>query len=235
MNAKGLTVIYGDRFILQNLCFEAIEGQVNLIIGQNGSGKSTLLRVLAGVASPNSGTIFYKGKDISNFSRYQRLKMGIVYIKQKDNVYPNLSVLENLKVAFNSGRKEKKEKEIIEQISEYFPLLKECLFQKAGLMSGGEKQQLAISMGILQEPKVLLIDEPSSGLFPSVVEEIMSVISEISRSNKMTVIVTEQNIKSASRISSKVNLLISGVLEQVEIDSMDGEKIYQIYTKMIKQ
>lgn len=232
--AQDITVVYGSRQVLRNLTFEA-PGQINLIVGQNGSGKSTLLRVLAGAVIPNSGSVFCDGINISRLNRRQRLATGIVYVKQDDNVYPHLSVLENLRVASYVAGKTERFDAIIETVHQVFPTLKSKSAKQVGLMSGGEKKQLAIAMGFMQDPRVLLLDEPSTGLAPVLVEEVMNAISKFVTSNDAVIIFAEQNIRRACCIASHVNLLVNGLIEPFEIGASNAEQyLPQIYSKMMR-
>lgn len=220
--------------MLRNLTFEA-PGQINLIVGQNGSGKSTLLRALAGSLIPDSGTVVCDGVNISGLSRKQRLAMGIVYVKQDNNVYAHLSVLENLRVASYVAAKGNQFGAIIETVYRVFPTLRSFSAKQAGLMSGGEKQQLAIAMGFMQDPRVLLLDEPSTGLAPVLVEEVMNAISRFVTSTDAVIIFAEQNIRRACSIASHVNLLVNGLIEPFEIGATNAEEyLPQIYSKMMK-
>lgn len=233
--AQDITVIYGSRQVLRNLTFEA-PGQINLIVGQNGSGKSTLLRVLAGTVIPNSGSVVCDGVDISRLNRRQRLATGIVYVRQDDNVYPHLSVLENLRVASYVAAKGEQFDKIIDFVHQIFPTLKSHSSKQAGLMSGGEKKQLAIAIGFMQDPQVLLIDEPSTGLSPVLVDEVMNAIARFGNTNSVVIIFAEQNIRRACQISSHVNLLVDGLIETLDLQRTSAEQyLPEIYSKIMKQ
>jgi ABC-type branched-subunit amino acid transport system ATPase component len=233
--AQDITVVYGSRKVLRNLNFEA-PGQINLIVGQNGSGKSTLLRVLAGAVVPNSGSVVCNGMDISQLNRRQRLATGIVYVRQDQNIYPHLSVLENLRVASYVAAKRDRFVKTIDSVHQLFPTLRSHSSKQAGLMSGGEKKQLAIAMGFMQDPRVLLIDEPSTGLSPVLVEEVMNAIDQFGSSNSVAIIFAEQNIRRACRIASHVNLLVDGLIETLELHGASPEQyLAEIYSRIMKE
>jgi ABC-type branched-subunit amino acid transport system ATPase component len=234
--AEDLTVIYKSRYVLRDLRFEALPGQVTLVIGKNGSGKSTLLRSLAGVIKPQSGRVFYSGADISTYDRRERLRIGIVYVRQKDNVYPHLSVLDNLRAAFIVGPRRVGFLQSVEKVNQLFPLLRDSSSKQAGLMSAGEKQQLAIAMALVQAPRVLLLDEPSTGLAPVLAEQVLSAISRLTTSRDISTILVEQNIGRAVQIASHINLLVGGLIERFDIASRDPHQyLPEILSRMSQQ
>jgi branched-chain amino acid transport system ATP-binding protein len=226
IRVESLIVNYEGTQVLKGLSFDATKGTVNLIVGENGSGKSTLLRTLAGAITPQAGRVVYKGRDILRLSRRERLLAGIVYVKQKNNVFPDLSVLDNLKVACYVAGKTDQYRQTLVKIVELFPVLTARSSQKAGSLSGGEKQQLAIGMGIIQCPEVLLVDEPSIGLAPKAVNDVLLKISDLSNSFGVTTVLVEQNLRSAIRIADNVCLLSGGIVkERIDTDKRAEEEL----------
>lgn len=232
--AQNISVSYGNRQVLRGINFEALSGEVNLVIGQNGSGKSTFLRVLAGPIIPHSGSVIYDHIDISRYDRRKRLAAGIVYVRQDDNVYRDLSVLDNLKVASHVAEKGEQFDKTLATAHRLFPALRDLSMKTAGLMSAGEKKQLALAMGFMQDPKVLLIDEPSAGLSPILVEEVMNAISRFATSQKVITILVEQNLRAACGIASNAWLLVNGGLEREILNDATLEiDLARIYSKLM--
>jgi branched-chain amino acid transport system ATP-binding protein len=215
-----LTVRIGGRVVLGGLSFHAQEHRVNLVVGQNGSGKSTLLRALAGVIAPNEGRVIYKGRDITGQARRARLLDGIVYVRQKDNVYLDLSVIDNLKTSSRSAKRGPDFGRMLDMVGEIFPILKARQSSPAHQMSTGERQQLAIAMGLVQCPEVLLIDEPTSGLAPAVAEKVLRSIAEAGSTLRLTTILVEQNVHGAAQLATRGYLLSGGVLRPFSLDAV---------------
>ncbi|MDS1030921.1 ABC transporter ATP-binding protein [Bacillota bacterium LX-D] len=206
---KNIDVSYGAIKAIQNICFEVNEGEIVTLIGANGAGKSTTLRAISGLVTMDSGTITMEGKSIHNLPPHVIVSMGISHVPEGRRVFPQMSVAENLELG-GYTRKDKKNKFVdIEQIYEKFPRLKERKNQLAGTLSGGEQQMLAIGRALVSKPKLLLLDEPSMGLAPMLVQQIFDTIKEIN-SNGTTILLVEQNAHMALTIAHRAYVLETG-------------------------
>jgi len=220
LEIKDLVVRYGKITALKGISLQVKEGQLTTLIGANGAGKSTLLRTISGLIKPASGSIMYNGSEITGLGADKIVSMGISQCPEGRKVFPRQTVYENLKAgAFT--RKDRKEVELdIEKFFDRFPRLKERRNQKAGSLSGGEQQMLVICRALMSRPKLLLLDEPSMGLAPLVVEEVFRIIKEVHQQGT-TILLVEQNAKQALKIAD-----VGYILETGEIVAMDtAEKL----------
>ncbi|MEM9164862.1 MAG: ATP-binding cassette domain-containing protein, partial [Cyanobacteria bacterium P01_F01_bin.4] len=165
-----VTAGYGQTPVLFDVSMTVNQGDIACVLGRNGVGKTTLLRSIIGLNTPNSGSIGFSGKNITKAPTYKRARQGIAYIPQGREIIPYLSVLDNLKMGFSASRK--KGTKIPSEIFDFFPMLNEHLKRQGGLLSGGQQQQLAIARGLMCNPKIMLLDEPTEGIQPSIVQEI---------------------------------------------------------------
>jgi branched-chain amino acid transport system ATP-binding protein len=199
---------YKDLTILNDLSFTAEKGSITLLIGPNGAGKSTVLKTLMGLVSPRSGTILLNGKDVTRKDARALLAEGIAFVPQGRNLFGQLSVYENLELGgFTLGMKTTRQR--IPEVLEFFPRLKERLQSRAASLSGGEQKQLEIGRAMLLRPSVLLIDEPSIGLSPLLVQDVFVLLRKLGDQGT-TVLMVEQNVKTALKISDTVIALESG-------------------------
>ena len=215
LEVKDLVVKYGEITALSGINIQAEEGQLTTLIGSNGAGKTTLLKALSGLHKPASGKIIFDGNDITESSTDKIVTLGISHCPEGRRVFPRQSVIENLRM----GAFIRKDKEIEDDIKKYFqwfPRLEERKNQKAGLLSGGEQQMLAISRALMSRPKLLLLDEPSMGLAPLVVEEVFKIIDEVHKQGT-TIFLVEQNARQALKIADR-----GYVLEVVKITASDS-------------
>jgi branched-chain amino acid transport system ATP-binding protein len=220
LRLKDITVHYGKAIAIDRVSIEVEEKVVVTIIGSNGAGKSTILKALSGLTPLTSGEIWFQGKKIDGMAIHEIVKCGLVHVPEGRRLFPNLSVSSNLKLGAYLCKDKDGIKKGIDEIFKLFPRLKERQKQKAGTMSGGEQQMLAIGRALMAKPKLLLMDEPSVGLAPLVVKELGPVIKNINRSG-VGVILVEQNVPLALRVADKVYVLQVGkiVLEG------DGDEI----------
>ena len=201
---------YKDFMILNNLSFKAETGTVTLLIGPNGAGKSTVLKTLFGLLKPRQGRILLNGKEVAGTSPRDLLAKGIAFVPQGRNLFGQLSVLENLELGgITIGMEETRKR--IPEILDRFPRIKERLHSKASSLSGGEQKQLEVGRSLLLRPKVLLIDEPSIGLSPQVVQGVFVLLRDLVAQGT-TVLMVEQNVKSALKFSDTAIALESGRL-----------------------
>lgn len=203
--------------------------KITAVVGPNGSGKSTFLKAIFGLANVFSGNIIFKDMDITNIPAYKRTKLGIAYLPQVDNVFTNLTVEENLKIA--GYTLDRKEYEVRKGIAlRAFPELKEFLKRKSGTLSGGERQFLAIATALIRKAEVLMLDEPTAQLSPKFAEIIFDKIVELRDDFNLTIILVEQNVTKALEISEKAYLLVSGriVFEGKSSELRDHEKFEKL-------
>lgn len=210
LEINNVTAGYGQTPVLFHVDMSVDRGDIVCLLGRNGVGKTTLLRTIIGLNKPTSGSIHFDGKDISNSPTFQRSRQGIAYIPQGREIIPYLSVLDNLKLGFAaSGKKGNK---IPGEIFEFFPMLSEHLSRQGGLLSGGQQQQLAIARGLMCNPKIMLLDEPTEGIQPSIVQEIEDTLARINREKGITVIVVEQKIAFARKLAQKFFIMEKGAI-----------------------
>jgi branched-chain amino acid transport system ATP-binding protein len=201
---------YKDFMILNNLSFKARRGAITLLIGPNGAGKSTVLKTLFGLLKPRQGRVLLEGQDISGASQKDLLAKGIAFVPQGRNLFGQLSVFENLELGgITLGMKTTHAR--IPEVLDFFPRVKERLHSRAASLSGGEQKQLEIGRALLLRPKVLLIDEPSIGLSPLVVQDVFKLLQRLAAQGT-TVLMVEQNVKSALKYSHDAIALESGRL-----------------------
>jgi branched-chain amino acid transport system ATP-binding protein len=211
---------YGKLEVLMGVSLSLNPGELVTIIGPNGAGKSTLLKVIAGFLSPSGGRVFFNDNDIASLSTHLRVRKGIGYCLQGGRVFPNLTVTENLKVASVSPMDEENSNHQ-EEIFSLFPVLKGMLDKRAGLLSGGERQMLAIAVALVRKPRLLLLDEPSAGLSPKIVQEVLAKIHEIRVQLGMTILLIEQNVGQALKVTDRAVVLINGEVVLTEANPKD--------------
>lgn len=199
LEVKDLVVKYGQITALNGVSLNVEEGKLTCLLGANGAGKSTLVKTLCGIMKPAEGQILYNGENIAGMPMHQIYKKGITLCPEGRRIFPQQTVYENLKMgAYN--RKDNEVQADIEKYYEQFPILKQRKNQKAGLLSGGEQQMLAICRALMGRPKFLMLDEPSMGLAPKIVKEIFAMINQI-REEGITILLIEQNAKQALKIA----------------------------------
>ena len=212
LTIKDLWVYYGPIEALSGVSIEVDEGETVSIVGNNGAGKSTLLKTISGLLKPSKGEIIYKDRQIGGIDAAEAVKIGIAQTPEGRQVFPDLSVYDNL-IAGAYVRKDKAGiKKDIDMYCSRFPILGERRNQKAGLMSGGEQQMLAIARSLMSRPKVLMLDEPSLGLAPVVVAEVYRIIEEIKKDGT-TILLVEQNAKKALGVADRAYILANGQIE----------------------
>lgn len=192
LSVSGLRGGYGGKPVLQGIDLTVGEGEIVAVIGRNGVGKTTLMKTLIGLLSPMAGTIRFGGEDVTRLSADKRAKLGIGYIPQGREVFPRLTVSENLLV----GETAKAGRPAVdyERIYDFFPILKERAKQPAGTLSGGQQQQLAIGRAMIGAPRLMLLDEPSEGIQPSIVQEIARNVKRLNAETHVAVLLVEQNL-----------------------------------------
>ena len=209
LEVKNLVVSYGAIKALRGISFSVEQGEVISLIGSNGAGKTTTLHSISNLIKKNSGSIFFEGTDITNLSADKIVKMGLIQVPEGRRVFANLSVKENLEMGAYLRKDKEQIKNDMEWGYELFPRLKERLSQLAGTLSGGEQQMLAMARALMSKPKLLLLDEPSMGLAPILVDEIFEIIKKISSAGT-TILLVEQNAYKALSIANRAYILETG-------------------------
>lgn len=212
LRVNNIYAAYGGIKALRGVSLEVNEGEVVAVLGANGAGKTTLLKVISSVMKPISGEVLFYNKKIPSVS-YQSVKMGIIHVPEGRQIFPKLTVYENLMVGAFLNKDKKKVKEDLEWVYTLFPRLKERENQYGGLLSGGEQQMLAISRGLMGHPKLLLLDEPSLGLAPIIVNQIFDILKEI-RKKGTSILIVEQNAYKALSIADRGYIMSTGVIEK---------------------
>lgn len=209
LKVKDLHVAYGGIEALKGISLDVPEGKIVTLIGANGAGKSTLLRSIMGLEKPAAGNITYDGNDITGLNSQKIVKTGITLVPEGRRVFPNLTVLENLKIgAYLRNDADEIEKDI-KWIYDMFPRLEERSWQMAGTLSGGEQQMLALGRALMCRPRLIMMDEPSLGLAPLVIKDIFRIIQEINRQG-VTILLIEQNANMALKVADLAYVLETG-------------------------
>lgn len=211
LKVQDLKVAYGGIQALRGVTFEVPEGKIVTLIGANGAGKSTTLKTIMGQVKAKSGSIHFDDLDLTKAKTGQIVKRGISLVPEGRRVFPNLSVLENLKMGAFMRTDNQAITKDIDGIYEMFPILKERAWQEAGTLSGGEQQMLAIARGLMARPKILMMDEPSLGLAPLIVQDMFRIIQDIN-SQGITVLLVEQNANAALKIADLAYVLETGTV-----------------------
>ncbi len=230
LSVDNINVHYGAIQALRGVSFHLNEGEIVTLIGANGAGKSTSLNTISGLLSPTSGSIIYHGEEITSMTPPQIVSRGLIQVPEGRKIFSSLTVWENLDMGayLNSNQKEKDS--LLEMVYTRFPRLKERMNQKGGTLSGGEQQMLAIGRGLMAKPKVLLLDEPSMGLSPILVEQIFDTIREINNSGT-SILLVEQNALMALSIADRGYVLDTGciVLEGPANDLLHNPVVIDAY------
>ena len=208
LQVHNIDTFYGTSHILHNVSLDIADGELFAILGRNGAGKTTLLRSITGVNPPSQGSIVLDGTEIAHLKSHRRTWLGISYVPQGRDIIPDITVAENIFIALlGKGQKARK---VPEFVFDYFPALERLMNLKGGVLSGGQQQQLAIARALVQQPKLLLMDEPTEGLQPSVVEEIEPIIRRIPSERNCAVLLVEQNLDFVRAITQRFAVLDTG-------------------------
>lgn len=225
LSISAINTFYGTSHILHGISIEVGDGELVSILGRNGAGKTTLLRSITGVNPPRTGSIRFGDTDITHLKSHERAQLGISYVPQGRQIIPDITVAENIKLAL-LGINRAADK-VPDSVFDYFPPLSELVDRKGGVLSGGQQQQLAIARALVQQPKLLLLDEPTEGLQPSVVEEIQQIISRIHNENGCAILLVEQNLDFVRDVTKRFAVMENGrILTQGNIDELDENVVH---------
>jgi branched-chain amino acid transport system ATP-binding protein len=211
LNVQDLDVFYGEFQAIDDIALKIEKGQTVIVVGPNGAGKSTLLRTIAGLLPPRRGTISFEGQRIDRMEAHNVVATGISLVPEGGRVFPHLSVLDNLKVGSYNKAARANAQQWMERIFELFPVLSKRKTQRAGSLSGGERQMLAIARSLMAQPKLILLDEPSLGLAPLVVDMVFEFVQTMKQEG-YTILLVEQNANKALRVADYAYLIESGKL-----------------------
>lgn len=226
LKIEGLDVGYGKISICHDVNLEIDSGELVCLLGRNGAGKTTLLRGVIGSIRHRTGSILIDGRDISGLEDFERAHLGIGYVPQGRLMFAKLSVADNLRSGTAIGRG--KFGPISENVFDYFPVLRERLNQKAGTLSGGEQQMLAIARALAGKPRLLLLDEPSEGVQPTIVQSIRDLLLRIQREQNLAMLLVEQNLKFATQVTQRGYVMDKGqIVASGPIESLILEDIVQ--------
>jgi len=232
LQVERVNTFYGKIHALKDISLTVKEGEIVAVLGANGHGKSTLLKTVCGLLPPNSGDILFCGTRINNLPMHKVVKMGIVYVPEEKNLFQDLTVKENLLLgAYNSRARKDREKNL-NTVMELFPRLGEREHQIVATLSGGERQMLAMGRGLMSSARLILIDEPSVGLAPSLKADVFKKIREINRERRITVILVEQEVASTLAISDRGYVMKDGrIVYEDESSNISIEIIQKLYLR----
>jgi branched-chain amino acid transport system ATP-binding protein len=233
LKIESLHFSYGDLKVLWDVSVEVQEGEIVTVVGANGAGKSTLLKNVSKLVKPRAGRITFNGVDVDKLVAHEVVDLGIVQVPEGRRIFPQMTVIENLRMGSYLERARKKRNENLARVFALFPRLKEREKQLGGTMSGGEQQMLAIARGLMADPKLLLLDEPSLGLSPLLVKNIFDIINEIRRQG-VTILLVEQNVYQSLRIADRGYVLETGriVLTDKGEGLLNNEHVRKAYLGM---
>jgi len=229
LEVRGIDTFYGASHILHSLSLSMERGAIECILGRNGVGKTTLLRSVIGLTPPRRGAIIFKGNDITRMRVNRRARLGIGYVPQGREIFPDISVIDNLRlglVARSDGMTR-----VPDEIFDFFPMLRQLADRQGGVLSGGEQQQVAIARALCSNPELLLLDEPTEGIQPSVVEEIERILRRIHQEKKLTILLVEQKLEFAKNVAQAFTIMVKGrVAREADVHSLTDDVVREYLT-----
>jgi ABC-type branched-subunit amino acid transport system ATPase component len=208
LEVHDVTAGYGPITVLRDLSMRVASGEILGVLGRNGMGKSTLIRCLAGLIRPDAGRIIFDGRDITSLAAHERARLGMTTVVQGRGMFAKLTVRESLEMGrIASGRARRSR---VDEVLDYFPRLRERLNQRGGTLSGGEQQMVAIGRGLMTDPTLILLDEPSDGIMPVLVHQIADILVSINREERTTLVIVEQNVPMLFRMTDRFIILEKG-------------------------
>lgn len=229
LTVEDVFVSYGDITVVRDADAEVPKGSVVSVVGANGAGKTTLLKTISGVKRPDSGSITFDGTEIVGMEPHEVVDLGLAFVPERHRIFPDMTVMENL-ITATSPVREKDTDAALEQVFDLFPILDERREQRAGTMSGGQQQMLAIAQGLIVEPTMLMLDEPTLGLAPKITEEVMEAILEIANEG-VTVLLVDEDIEMAQDISDEMYLVLQNTVHYLGTE----EEFKSRYEELIEQ
>jgi branched-chain amino acid transport system ATP-binding protein len=231
LELKDVSTYYGQFLVLRNVSLNVSPGEIVTVMGPNGAGKTTLLRTISGMVNPRAGSIIFNGTEISKLKPHEVSRLGLVHVPEGRQIFPDLSVMENLRVASAITHARKNREETYKLVFDVFPILKERASQKAGTLSGGERQMLCAAMGIMNCPKLLMIDEPSQGLAPKLVLDLFGKIKEMCECYNIAILLVEQQTSLALELATRGYLLVNGeiALQGSARELIENEEVKKHY------
>ena len=231
LKIDNIHVNYGSFQALNGVSLDVIDGEIIALLGSNGAGKTTTINTISGITDLKSGDIFYNGKSIKDIPAHERVTMGIVQVPEGRKLFPSLTVEENLIIGSYVPEAKKKREETLRNCYKLFPRLAERKRQLAGSLSGGEQQMCAIARAMMSQPKILMLDEPSLGLAPVIVEMIFETIVKINKEQGITILLVEQNVLAALQIANRGYVIETGqnVLEGSGESLLNNEDLKKAY------
>ena len=230
LQVDGLDLYYGDAQALAGVSLTIATGEIVAIVGANGAGKSSLIRTIHGIERPTQGQIRFDGQDITGWPSYRVCEVGVGHVAEGRQVFPNLTVLENLEMGATPRHARAAEKQTLERVFALFPRLAERRKQAAGTLSGGEQQMLAIGRCLMGQPRLIMFDEPSLGLAPTIVQEVFRIVRRLNEEG-LTILLVEQNVMASLRIAHRGYVLENGriELEGPGADLLTNDRVRQAY------
>lgn len=233
LRIDSLRAGYGGKPVLQNLNLQVREGEIVAVIGRNGVGKSTLMKSLIGLVPTMHGSISFRDADIHQLPPQKRARLGIGYVPQGRDVFPRMSVKENIAVGAMLNRKSgasKSDAADLDRVLGYFPILRERWKQRAGTLSGGQQQQLAIGRVLIADPSLVLLDEPSEGIQPNIVQDIARIMVELNRQTGITIVLVEQNIDMIRAMAQRCYVMDKGsIIAELDREALVDSEVTRRY------
>jgi branched-chain amino acid transport system ATP-binding protein len=229
----GLNAWYGRSHVIQDISFEVARGEIVTLLGRNGAGKSTTIRSIMGLIEKRAGSVLFEGAEILPLQPWKRFARGLAYVPEQRSIVPGLSVLENLRLGLVASPSKGEERAIIDRIAETFPRLKQRLSQEAITLSGGEQQMLAIARAIAADPVMVMLDEPSEGIMPVLVDEMFEYFLQL-RKQGTTILLIEQNVELALGISDRAYIIDQGriVYDGTATEMLADDELKERYCSM---